>query len=128
MDDIRGSDELVRSTTRFALLGLLASCLVVALGACIERFTPRSIGKTAWVVLQLLGAALRGFGFGFGVFFLLLFAAGFLGITFSRRRKAVALALLIAAVVGFLFVPICWNPKSDDCRTTVQRAEDLLRG
>jgi hypothetical protein len=44
----------------------------------------------------------------------------------SAQRKTVAIVVLTVACVAFLFVPICWDPKSDDCRSIVTRVSDGL--
>ena len=119
------NERVIRNAARIGSVGFGLSLVALMAGYLIDAY----VAPPDTVVLasiHFVGILLRGFGLGFAIMFLFMAAAGVFGLVFSRQRKLAALIAVVAAFVALLFVPICWSPTSDDCRTVLIRARDAI--
>lgn len=116
------------STVKWAAIGLVAAVLAIIGSTWIDTTLPLENG-VADAVVRFLSELLSTLGAGFAPICGLYLLAGALGAAipdWSGRRR-IAISLVVLAVVAFLFVPICWSPVSDDCRSSLQRTRDAFR-
>lgn len=116
-----GDDASTSSwAVRFAAKGAAAGAIMFASGLWFQR-TP-----SASQLLRVAGKGLEYFGFRFLVVAIGYGIAGGAALLMPNleQRKSIAIFVLMVACLGFLFVPICWNSKSDDCRSIVTRVSD----
>jgi hypothetical protein len=109
---------------RFAAIAAVVGIGAFVIGIALQRL------HNVPSYVRSLGSVLEYAGVRFAIITLLYGGAGVVAMTFPdlRKRKFVAIAALVAASIAFLFIPICWNPRSDDCRSIVTRLADGLSG
>jgi hypothetical protein len=122
-------DWLTRRFVRFGAIGLLCSIAAIVIGQGGRYLLPVSPSTPGGILLlRLVAAAVHGWGLGAFVLFAMMVVAGLFGMAVPdwNIRRVVGLTLVIAAAGAFLFVPICWSPTSDDCRSLAVRATDAV--
>lgn len=117
-DEAAASRWAVRLGTKAALAG----AMMFACGLLLQRTSAES------TAVSIAGKVLEYVGFRFLVVAILYGIAGGVArfIPDFEQRKSLVIVVLLVACVGFLFVPICWNPKNDDCRSIASRLSDAI--
>jgi MFS superfamily sulfate permease-like transporter len=117
---------MARRYAKFGAIGFVVSVAVFVLSELAKEALP--VTSHASTVLRVVLGVLHRIAFRLSILSALFGLAGGLGVILPRwsTRKTVALTLVILAAAAFVFVPFCWDPRSDDCRSIVDRARDAV--
>jgi hypothetical protein len=109
--------RMARRFAKVGAIGLPVSIVVYVLAGVAKESVPIPS-------LRVVLAGLGGLALGVSICSALFALAGGLAVMIPSwtSRKVVGLTLVILASLIFIFIPICWDQKSDDCRSLVERA------
>lgn len=119
--------RLAFSTAKWSAIGLVVAVMAIIGSTLLDRTLPLENG-VADAVVRFLSELLSTLGIGFAPVCALYLLAGAFGAAvpdWSWRRR-IAFSLVALAILAFLFVPTCWSPISDDCRSSFQRLRDAF--